>query len=195
MSVIFGIREEKRIVLAADKRTSLITGHKVSDEQEKIFEVNKKVAVTCGGNVAIETAIKMEINKQVNKSTMTTDDLVSIIDKFYKNLVEKKCDSIYSHTFYCLIAGTGQDGKSHLVNAGRFQTGFSANEVPAALYQPADADQKECNEIFAKNYYTHHNEFCERTIQEISQISELVSPNGNKWVYNIEDAMGLMYEF
>ncbi len=126
---------------------------------------------------------------------MTTDDLIQIIDGFYKRVIEEKLISIYMLPFYCLIAGIGRDGKAHLVNAGKFKTGFDAKDAPMALYHPADTRQDDCNKIFAKNYQLHHGNFCERTVREISAISRIVSSTGNKWVYDISSKKGVMYDF
>ena len=37
--------------------------------------------------------------------------------------------------------------------------------------------------------------FPERTIREISDISHLVSPTGNKWIYSIATAKGTLFSF
>lgn len=110
-------------------------------------------------------------------------------------VLENNCGSIYILPFYCLIAGIGRDGNAHLVNAGKFKDGFSAKDVPMALYHPADTKQNDCNQIFVNNYKLHHEDFCERTVKEISAISKIVSPTGNKWVYNILSKTGVMYDF
>ncbi len=89
----------------------------------------------------------------------------------------------------------GRDGNAHLVNAGKFKNGFSAKDVPMALYHPADTKQNDCNQIFAKNYKLYYGDFCERTVQEISTISKIVSPTGNKLEYNILSKTGVMYDF
>lgn len=62
------------------------------------------------------------------------------------------------------------------------------------LYQIADVKPDDCNQIFVKNYKLHHDDFCERTVRGISSISKIVSPTGNKWVYNISSKKENMYE-
>lgn len=82
-----------------------------------------------------------------------------------------------------------------MISVRKFTYGFNVKEVPMALYHPADTDQNKCNQIFTRNYHTNNDCCSERTIQENSQISTLVSPNGNKWVYKIGDRKGQIYEF
>lgn len=195
MSVIFGIIDQEKIIIAGDKRISSIGGNFISDDGQKVFAINERLAIAIAGNVAIEKAILTDIEKNCNVSNITTDDLVEIINNFYKRVLENNCDSIYMLSFYCLIAGMGRDRKPHLVNARKFKNGFSAKDVPMALYHPADTKQDDCNQIFAKNYKLHHGDFCERTVQEISVISKIVSPTGNKWEYNILSKVGVMYDF
>lgn len=195
MSVIFGIIDQGKIIIAGDKRLSSIEGNFISDDGQKVVAINDRLAIATAGNAAIEKAILTDIEKSCDASNMTTDDLVEIIQNFYKRLLENNCGSIYMLPFYCLIAGIGRDGNVHLVNAGKFKDGFSAKDVPMALYHPADTKQNDCNQIFVKNYKLHHDDFCERTIQEISAISKIVSPTGNKWEYSILSKIGVMYDF
>lgn len=63
-----------------------------------------------------------------------------------------------------------------------------------ALYPPADA-KVDCNQIFMKNYKLHHEDFCKRTVCEISKISDIVSSVGNEWIYNIASGKGELIEF
>ena len=54
---------------------------------------------------------------------------------------------------------------------------------------------QECCDCFAKNYKLHNSEFVEKTIKEIANISNLVSPTGNKWIYNIATEKGMLFSF
>ena len=195
MSVIFGIVDQGKIIIAGDKRLSSMEGEFISDDGQKVIAINDRLAIATAGNAAIEKAILKDIEKSCNASTMTADDVIEVIQNFYKRVLENNCGSIYMLSFYCLIAGIGRDGNAHLVTAGKFKGGFSAKDAPMALYHPADTKQNDCNKIFVKNYKLHHSDFCERTVQEISAISKIVSPTGNKWVYDILSERGTMYSF
>lgn len=195
MSVIFGIVEQEKIIIAGDKRLSSIEGEFISDDGNKVTEINNKLAIATAGNIAIEMAIWDDIKRSGNTSNMTTDDVVEIIQNFYKRVLENDCKAIYELPFYGLIAGMSRDGNAHLINIGKFKEGIIANDVPMALYCPADTKQDTCNQIFVKNYKLHHSDFCERTVQEISSISKIVSTTGNKWEYDILAKRGTRYSF
>lgn len=195
MSVIFGIVDQGKIIIAGDKRLSSIDGNLISDDGQKVIAINDRLAIATAGNAAIEKAILTDVEKSCNISNLTTDDLVDVIQNFYKRVLENNCGSIYMFPFYCLIAGIGRDGNAHLVNAGKFKDGFRAKDASMALYHPADTKQNDCNQIFVNNYKLHHEDFCERTVKEISAISKIVSPTGNKWVYNIFFKTGVMFDF
>lgn len=194
MSVIFGIKEKNQIIVAGDKRASNINGEFISDEMQKVIAINDCLCMASAGSMAIEKAILKEVEASGNKNNLLAEDLIDIVASFYVKVVENQCDSIYNLPFYCLIAGKGRDGKGHLYNAGRFKAGFDYKEVPMALYPPADA-KADCNQIFVKNYKTHHKNFCKRTVVEISEISNIVSPVGNEWIYDIVSGKGRLNEF
>lgn len=195
MSVIFGIVEKKSIIIAGDRRASSIDGVFISDNEQKVTEINEHLGIVTAGNVAIEKAILKNVDDREDKVRMVIDDLVKLIQKFYDKVIANQCDSIFNLPFYCLIAGKGEDGKGHLVNAGRFKDGFAAKEVPMALYPPNDLEQNTCNQIFVRNYKLFHGQFCERTVQEVAELSKIVGPTGNKWIYSCASKKGKMYLF
>ena len=195
MSVIFGIKENNRIIIAGDKRGSSIDGKTLSDDLDKVVMINSHLAFSSAGNSAIEIAISMDINKLDNKKSMTTDDLLDVIKAFYKRVVDTNCSSILALPFYFLIAGKGRKCNSSLISGGNIKGVLDAKEVPMALYPPADAKMDKCNQCFAKNYKLYNPEFVERTIKEISTFSDLVSPTGGKWIYNIKSEKGELFTF
>lgn len=67
MSVIFGINESTRVVIAADNRGSDASGHFITDDCEKILVVNKHLAFASAGNAAIEKAISLELKRQIRR--------------------------------------------------------------------------------------------------------------------------------
>lgn len=195
MSVIFGIVEKNSIIIVGDRRASSVDGNFISDDEQKVMEINEHLGIVTSGNVAIGKAILKNIDSKEDRAYMVIDDLVKVIQEFYKDIVRKQCNSIYNLPFYCLIAGEDSDGKGHLVNAGRFKNGFAAKEVPMALYSPNDVEQDTCNQIFARNYKLFRSQFCERTVQDIARLSKTVSFTGNKWIYNCASRSGKMYLF
>lgn len=99
--------------------------------------------------------------------------------------------------FVLLISG--KYNRCRLVNVGgercNIKGRLDAKDVPMALFPPADAKMQECCDCFAKNYKLHNSEFVEKTIKEIANISNLVSPTGNKWIYNIATEKGMLFSF
>ena len=195
MSVIFGIKESGCIIIAGDKRGSSIDGKILSDNLDKILVVNNHLAFASAGNAAIEKTISMDLNKVTNKDDLSTDDLLDIIKAFYQRVIDTNCNGILSLPFYFLIAGKGRSSNASLISGGNIKGRLDAKEVPMALYPPADAKMQECCDCFAKNYKLHNADFSERTIREISDISQLVSPTGNKWIYIIATAKGTLFSF
>ena len=185
MSVIFGIKENNRIIIAGDKRGSSIDGKTLSDDLDKVLMINDHLAFSSAGNAAIEKAISIDLNKATNKDCLTTDDLLDIIKAFYKRVADTNCDAILALPFYFLIAGKGRDGNASLISGGNIKGRLDAKDVPMALFPPADS----------KNYKLHNSEFVEKTIKEIANISNLVSPTGNKWIYNIATEKGMLFSF
>lgn len=114
MSVIFGIKENNRIIIAGDKRGSSIDGKTLSDDLDKVLMINDHLAFSSAGNAAIEKAISIDLNKATNKDCLTTDDLLDIIKAFYKRVADTNCDAILALPFYFLIAGKGRDGNASL---------------------------------------------------------------------------------
>lgn len=195
MSVIFGIKENNRIIIAGDKRGSSIDGKTLSDDLDKVLMINDHLAFSSAGNTAIEKAISIDLNKATNKDCLTTDDLLDIIKAFYKRVADTNCDAILALPFYFLIAGKGRDGNASLISGGNIKGRLDAKDVPMALFPPADAKMQECCDCFAKNYKLHNSEFVEKTIKEIANISNLVSHTGNKWIYNIATEKGMLFSF
>ena len=96
MSVIFGIKENNRIIIAGDKRGSSIDGKTLSDDLDKVLMINDHLAFSSAGNAAIEKAISIDLNKATNKDCLTTDDLLDIIKAL--SVFSQKCSSV-SHKF------------------------------------------------------------------------------------------------
>lgn len=150
MSVIFGIVEEKSIIIAGDNRVSSMDGVFISDNEQKVTEINEHLGIATAANAAIEKAILKKVDDREDKELIVIDDLIEIMQDFYNSVIENQCESIFELPFYCLIAGMGSDGKGHLINAGRFINGFAAKEVPMALYPPNDVNQDKCNQFLQR---------------------------------------------
>lgn len=195
MSVIFGIKKPREIIIAGDKRATSVNDKVQSDYMNKLTIVNECVCFASAGNAAIERAIQIDIEKARNASSMRTDDVLRIISTFYQNIIEKKCHMILTFPFCCIIAGKNQSGEATLISGAREKNGFVAQKVTMALYPPPDVSMDVCSRIFVKNYKLFRGEFAERTIKEVSDASIYVSPSGDKWIYNINTGLGNLFSF
>lgn len=195
MSVIFGIREDDKIIVAGDKRGTNTHGDFLSDDLNKVTAINDKLCFATVGNASIGFAILNDVEKSGKSSFMFVDELVNLIEDFYEELIEKECDTILSFPFHCLIAGKGIDGNDYLI-AGETHNGeFNSMNIPAILLNPPDMTLHDCNMIFTRNYKFNYSLFVEQTIKEISEISKYVSPTGDKWIYDIKTHKGCLYSF
>ncbi|MCD8180313.1 MAG: hypothetical protein LUF26_02360 [Firmicutes bacterium] len=195
MSVIFGIDEPGKIYICGDRRGSTAEGKLINDNLQKVIEIHPSLAFASAGNAAIELAIKKEIEKSNNRNELTTNGLIDIIENFYNRVRAVNEAFILNLPYYCLIAGKATDGAGALISLACKQGNLSYKSVPMALYHPADADQKQCNLIFARNYKSNYKDFCENTVREISEISYVVSPTGDKWIFDKTTGTGTLYTF
>jgi hypothetical protein len=197
MSVIFAIKEEGKIVLAADKRGSGKDGRRITDDMEKIIVINDQLAFASAGNAVFGKLVEMDVDKLAEKETLTTDDLARIIRNAYQKIRDiGVLDKLnMPSSFYFLIAGKSQNGNASLISGGTPKGKLDMSEVPMALYPPDGTDIKHCCEIFAKNYKLHYADFVERTVREISAISHFVSPTGEQWIYDIATGKGTLKSF
>lgn len=195
MSVIFGIHEKNQIVIAGDKRVSTADGNFISDDWEKVIVINDHLAFVSAGNAAVEKAIMADIHKHPNINQLSSGDLCEIIRAFYERVKREGIVNILALPFCCLIAGKNKDGEPTLISCGCFKMKYDFAIVPMALYPPTRESHQACTNSFAKNYKLHHDTFPERTIEDISKISTLVSPTGSKWTYNLEHQTGQLESF
>lgn len=193
MSVIFGIHETNRIIIVADKREYNARTKKYNDSSQKLFEIDKNLCIAIAGNVAISSAVIFEINmyKKETRRKITTDDLTVIIKNLYDRIIEKS-PSLLKHSFCCIYGGIGKDGTPNLICGKRCKEGYIFNTVSHIIFNPADMDIKECNEIFVKNYTVDGGDFSKTILQEVSRKSKFVSSCGDKWVFDIQRAQGML---
>lgn len=195
MSVIFGIKENDKIIIAGDKRGSDINGKIISDDIQKITVINNKLCIACAGNNSIEKAILIDVEKSGFSDNMTVTDLLQVILKFYNRVIENKCNTILNLPFCCLIAGQDKENESDLICVTAFNGKIQHKSVPMILFHPNDTDLNQCNTIFVKNYKLNYSTFVENTINDISQISKLVSSTGEKWIYDTKLHKGKLFSF
>lgn len=191
MSIIFGIKEESEITIAGDKRVTSINGDFLSDDVDKVIVINEYLAFAIAGNNAVKTLIMQDIEKTKDKEKMSSDDLLDLI-KCHQNAKGIRNSLLQ---FSALIAGRNRSNVAVLISCDNSLGYLSELAVEMSLFPPDDAMNEMCCNIFAKNYNMHHSEFVEKTILDVSDISKLVSPTGDKWVYNIKTGKGVLHRF
>ena len=183
MSVIFGIIDKNEILLGRDKRGSLYDGSFQNDETQKVFAINSHLAIATAGNEAISTAIRIDTTKSNKVEDLTVDDEIEVIQAFYQRVESINASSVAALPFVFIVAGTGINGEPKMVSGVHNPDGIlELKECKMALFPPNGTSKELCNECFAESYYNYRSEFVERTVREISKISEVVSATGNKWV-------------
>lgn len=192
MSVLLGIKEDKQIILGGDRRESNAYNEYISDDLQKLVPINSQLCLATAGNKAIGMAILMSVNDSGISNTMNVDELVNIINDFYNKVPDSPINRL---PFSCLIGGCDSNGIPCLMSGSVTNGVFSIQSVPIILHHPADMELHSCSIILAKNYKYNHNKFVEETIKEISEISKVVSPTGDKWVFDIESQTGKLYSF
>lgn len=198
MSVIFGIKDPDnnptQIIICGDKRATSVSGEFINDDLQKVTVINDKLAFASAGNAAIEKAITIDSGK-LPSETQTTDTLLKIIIDFYDRTKSLNLTAIISMPFSALIAGENDNGVPSLISVSYTKGKLSYAEVPMALYPPAGMSMQDCANIFVKNYKLKHNQFCQSTVREISQLNKYVSPTGTIWTYDFATRKGVLQEF
>lgn len=195
MSVIIGIREPNRIILAGDKRGSSKEGRLLSDSLQKVILINEHLCLATAGNDAIGTAIMIDVNKSDDKEQMTVEDFLDVVTQFYQKVRDANIQSFLTLPFCFLIAGKKKDGSIGLV-AGQNKGGsIDAAETAAMIFSPIDCSFNQCAEILARNKRTGRVDYIEETIRNIAEVSKVVSSTGDKWIYDMQKSAGDLVGF
>jgi len=89
MSVIFGLKTNKTIIIAGDNKGVSIYG-KTHNDLKKVIAVNNDLAFASAGNAILAKIVEINISKYENKSDITIDNLTDIIIKSYNDENIKK---------------------------------------------------------------------------------------------------------
>ena len=186
MTVILGVRTDKTVVVAGDKRGTNIIENKDSDNLKKVTPINNHLCMASAGNLAISKAIKMEIEKIPDKSEMVIEDIIKIIQDFYERLYETNSVIIMSYQAAFIVGGLKGDGNTGLYAIYNHKGQLEITEIQdlGKIIPPDGMSEDEANSIFAFNLNKSVDNYIENTINDISKANEYVSPNGDKWVYN-----------
>lgn len=189
MSIILGYQDDKNIYILGDKRACNVDGKVISEDSQKVFEVNEHLCFASAGVAVIETILSREISK-MNKNDLYIEDISDLIKSFYKDATDKEIPSIYSIPTSLIIGGMNRNHENGIYSITVRQTKISEKYVPMILFPPADSDVKMCAEILGKNMQKYGSKFAGNTIKEVSDISIWVNDRYDLWIYDKDKNIG-----
>lgn len=187
MSTIMGIKTNNIVILGADKRLSTYQNKFVSDNSDKIIVVNNHLAIASAGNAAIQKAIEIDIgNLEKEKHLLFIEDGLEVIINLFKKLEDAKAKTVLSCSSYVILGGLDRkrDMKLVSVSYSHGQLQYSEAQANIIIFPPSDVSMKKCLEIYVENYNLYPEIMIEKTVEDISDISAVVSRCGNKWIYD-----------
>lgn len=204
MSIIIGVKTEKYIVIAADKRIISSDGT-FTDTNNKLSLVNKNVAFAGAGNYAFIEGVCKKLKESVNTKRMTVEDILEIVKSEYKLTkvacrLKKHMNSSFidsSTSCCCFIAGLNKSNEPKLIFASdESDKGYlSYCEVQQLLITPRDVMHNECLKLFERNLMMDSIGFAEKTIKDIAKTSKYISSTGDKWAYDLNRKQGKLESF
>ena len=198
MSVIMGIKTNNILVLGADKRVSTYENKPLSDDNDKILVVNNHLAMACAGNAAVQKAIEIDISKlEKDKDSLFIEDVLDVIRNLYRKLAIAKANTILSNSSYVIIGGLNRNQEMKLLSVSFVYGELHWGEVieDKIIYPPSDVTMQKTAEIFVENFMLHIECVIEKTVADISKFSDVVSRNGNKWVYDNRSGLSEKVDF
>lgn len=188
MSVILGYQTENEIVLAADNRLSKSNGSIMSDTSPKIIIVNKYLAIAFSGNAAVQAMFQNFLDQSTDNENFNVEDILLRFETLYLSLrmnSEEYAKNILESSSCFIVAGKNKEKENVLYGISYVHGKLSHSQTKMILFPPADVEMQTCSTIFVKYYHTDFKHCMEKTIREISNSSNLVSPTGDIWYYDL----------
>lgn len=187
MSVILAVKTQNTIILAGDKRGSDKEGNTLRNDLIKVNAINNHLGIASAGSKQIGDGILLDINRMHNKENLFVEDIADYINVFYERLVEKDLKYLMSQPASFLIGGLIRDKKIGLYRIDNHsgKPDIKDIEIPFMIVPPDDVSMDNASAIFIRNFKEHPQNFIEKSIDDISKISRLVSSDGDKWTYDI----------
>lgn len=198
MSVILGYQIGNKIVMAADNRLSNADGKIISDTEEKIIIVNNHLAISFSGNKAVQVMFENLFKEKASTDSFYVEDILFQLETFYiamKMNKEEYAQNIIKTSSCFIIAGKNKNYENVLYGVSFVAGKLSHSKTQMILFPPADVSMKDCSEIFVRNYHVDLAHCMEKTVKEISSLSNLVSETGNIWVYETDDVSNTLKQF
>lgn len=191
MSVILGYQTKDKIVIAGDRRVCNANGSVISEEEQKVYKINKHLCFASAGRTVMTKVINYEVAK-VNADNLYIEDIDKIVSDFYQNAKDKNVPSIYLLSSYLIVAGLNRKGKSGIYaiiyNEGKEDKKY----IPMIIFNPVDMTNMDCALIMGNNIKKYGLSFVKNTIKEISEKSIWVNDKYNTWAFDKIQKRGIL---
>lgn len=191
MSVILGYQTKDKIVIAGDRRVCNADGVVISEEEQKVYQVNKHLCFASAGRAFMGKIINDEVAK-ANADNLYIEDIDKIVSDFYQNAKDKNASSIYLLPSCLIVAGLNRKGESGIYaiiyNSGKEDKKY----IPMIIYNPADMTNMNCALIMGNNIKKYGLSFVKNTIKEISEKSIWVNDKYNTWTFDKKQKKGIL---
>lgn len=198
MSVIMAYKTKDKIYLAADNRVSTPEDIPIRDDENKIVVVNNNVAIAFAGYRGTQTIFENMI-KNRNKDFRIEDALlcIKIIYWFCKIPWYKKyMKNILKFGSRFIVAGKNKKDECCIYTVSFLHGKLEKPSLTDRfMFPPSDVSAKVCCDIYAKNAMNFHSDFMQRTVKDIAKVSEIVSPSGDIWTYDMNTGKSTLEHF
>ncbi len=187
MSVILGYKAEDKLYLAADNRLSEKDGTFIRDNERKIIEINSHLAVAFAGNAGTQTLFGEFVKGLKNANEFKIEDVLFNIDAMFLSFKIRKeewVSNILNSSSYFIVAGKDKNNDNVIYAVSYVNGKLGDTKTEMILFPPLGADMQTCSNIYVKNIHMFPQNFLQKTVKEISDICNTVSPSCDIWTYN-----------
>lgn len=189
-----GYKEKGKIYLAADNRVTNKKDSSYSDKFSKLIILNDRLAMVCSGSRLAQERF-MNYIKDKNTNKWTIDDLEFNLNILCCSLNILNNMDVNKEGAYFIFGGLNKNDKMVMMSASWNHQIYSGGSVELVLYPPEDVDMQTCCNIFIPNLHEHFPAFMKKTIKEISEKSNMVSPSGDVWTYDFDTDISKLEHF
>lgn len=188
MSVILGYKAEDKLYLAADNRLSEKDGTFIRDNERKIIEINSHLAVAFAGNAGTQALFGEFVKGMKNAKDFKIEDILLNINAMFMSLKINKdreyAINILNSSSYFIVAGKDKNNDNGIYAVSYVNGKLGDTKTEMILFPPLGADMQTCSNIYVKNVHMFPQNFLQKTVKEISDICNTVSPSCDIWTYN-----------
>lgn len=198
MTVIMGHKTANKMYLGADNRICTTEDEFVRDNDMKIVAVNNDLAVAFSGSHGMQFLFELFAKKK--RKYMRVEDALRTLKTVYRFSkilwIRKKYRLALNCASRFLVAGKDKKGEYCIYAVSILNRKLEKPLlVNTFMFPPADADEKNCCEIFRNYIRKSDNDFIQKTVKDIAQISKVISSSGDIWEYDMTTGKSLLKHF